>query len=133
MHQTTVYQTVSVHRFITGMTEDNDVRAIGALLEDEYAHAILIQTSTQEMSAQELSEACNASVSTIYRRIERLQKYELLQEHLQLDRDGHHYNTYTAQLERIEIELQDGEFTIELTYRESNAADRFTDLFEGLR
>ena len=115
------------------MTEDNDIRAIGALLEDEYAHAILIQTSKREMSAQELSEACDASVSTIYRRIDRLQKYDLLEEHLQLDRDGHHYNTYAARLERIEIELENGEFTIELTYQEANAADRFTDLFEGLR
>lgn len=115
------------------MTEDSDVRAIGALLEDEYAHAILIQTSTQEMSAPELSEACDASVSTIYRRIERLQEYELLEEHLQLDRDGHHYNTYTARLERIDIELENGEFKIELGYREASAADRFTDLFEGLR
>lgn len=115
------------------MTEDSDVRAISALLEDEYAHAILIQTSKQEMSAPELSEACNASVSTIYRRIERLQEYNLLDERLQLDRDGHHYNTYRARLERIEIELRNGEFDIKVTYREETPADRFTDLFEGLR
>lgn len=115
------------------MTEDGDVRAIGALLEDEYAHTILIQTSKQEMSAQELSEACDASVSTVYRRIERLQEYELLEERLQLDKDGHHYNTYTARLKRIEVELENGEFAVDLTYREPNAADRFTDLFEGMR
>ncbi|WP_224450439.1 helix-turn-helix domain-containing protein [Haloprofundus salilacus] len=115
------------------MTDGSDVRAVSALLEDEYAHAILIQTSRREMSAPELSEACDASVSTIYRRIERLQEYDLLDERLQLDRDGHHYNTYKARLERIEIELTDGEFEIEVTYREETAADRFTDLFEGLR
>lgn len=115
------------------MSGDSDVRNIGSLLEDEYAHAILIQTSQQEMSALELSEACDASVSTIYRRIERLQEYDLLDEHLQLDRGGHHYNTYTARLERIEIELVEGEFELSVTYREANAADRFTDLFEGFR
>ncbi|WP_247003895.1 helix-turn-helix domain-containing protein [Halosolutus gelatinilyticus] len=114
-------------------SEGSDVRAIGGLLEDEYAHAILVQTSDQELSAPELSEACDASVSTIYRRIERLQEYELLEERLQLDRDGHHYSTYTARLDRIEIELEDGEFKLDIAYREENAADRFTDLFEGLR
>ncbi|WP_323171238.1 helix-turn-helix domain-containing protein [Natrialba sp. PRR66] len=115
------------------MTADSDVREIASLLEDEYAHAILLHTSDQEMSAPELSEACDASVSTIYRRIERLQQYDLLEEQLQLDRDGHHYNTYTARLERIEIELVDGTFELEITHRPENAADRFTDLFEGLR
>lgn len=112
---------------------ESDVREIAALLEDEYAHAILIQTSTTDMSASELSEACEASVSTIYRRIEQLQKHELLAERMKLDRDGHHYKTYTAQLERIEIELRDGRFEIEITHRPEDAADRFTDLFEGLR
>ncbi|WP_312911825.1 transcriptional regulator [Natronosalvus caseinilyticus] len=115
------------------MSEENDVRAVGGLLEDEYAHAILIHTSTKSMSAPELSEVCDASVSTIYRRIERLQAYDLLEEQLQLDKDGHHYNTYTARLERIEIELEDGGFGLTITYREPNAADRFTDLFEGFR
>jgi hypothetical protein len=115
------------------MAEDGDVRALASLLEDEYARAILIHTSVREMSAPELSEACDASVSTIYRRIDRLQRYDLLEGRLQLDRDGHHYNTYTARLERIVIELEDGEFDVEVTYREETAADRFTDLFEGLR
>lgn len=115
------------------MTEGNEVREIAALLEDEYAHAILIHTSTGEMSATDLSEACDASVSTIYRRIERLQEHDLLAEQLNLDRDGHHYKTYTARLDRIEIELAEDGFEIEITYRPEDAADRFTDLFEGLR
>lgn len=115
------------------MTETDDVREIASLLEDEYAHAILIHTSSREMSVPELSEACDASESTIYRRIQHLQQYDLLEERLQLDRDGHHYNTYTARLERVEIELVDGRFELEVSYRTETAADRFTDLFEGLR
>lgn len=115
------------------MAEESDVREIAALLEDEYAHAILRHTSDQVMSASELSDACDASVSTIYRRIERLQEYDLLAEQLQLDRDGHHYKTYSARLERITIELVDGAFELEVTHRPEDAADRFTDLFEGLR
>jgi DNA-binding transcriptional ArsR family regulator len=115
------------------MTEDSDVREIAALLEDEYAHEILLYTSDQVMSAAELSDACDASPSTIYRRIERLQDHDLLTEQLNLDRKGHHHKTYTARLDRITIELTDGAFEIEITYRPENAADRFTDLFEGLR
>ncbi|WP_436343897.1 helix-turn-helix domain-containing protein [Natronorubrum sp. FCH18a] len=115
------------------MIEDSDVREFAALFEDEYAHAILIHTSTKAMSAAELSEACDASISTVYRRIERLQEHDLLDERLQPDRDGHHYKTYAARLERVEIELVDGSFELDVTYRSDNAADRFTDLFEGLR
>ena len=115
------------------MIEDSKVREIAALLEDEYAHAILIHTSREEMSAPELSDACDASVSTIYRRLERLQEHDLLAEKLNLDRDGHHYKTYTVRLERITIELIDGTFEIEITYQPEDAADRFTDLFEGFR
>lgn len=115
------------------MTDDSEVREIAALLEDEYAYAILTQTSTQAMSAPELSDTCEASVSTIYRRIERLQDHDLLAEQLQLDQDGHHYKTYTARLERIDIELREGTFEVEVTYWPEAAADRFTDLFEGLR
>ena len=126
------YPPSSSPRFF-GMTEENDVRAIAALLEDEYAHAILVYTSQEEMSAPELSDACEASVSTIYRRLDRLQEHDLLAEKLNLDRDGHHYKTYTARLERITIELIDGTFEIEITYRPEDAADRFTDLFEGFR
>lgn len=115
------------------MTGDSDIRDIASLLKDEYAHAILVHTSTQEMSAPELSDACDASVSTIYRRIEHLQEYDLLAEQLNLDQDGHHYKTYMARLERIDIELTEGTFEIEVTYRPEDAADRFTNLFEGLR
>lgn len=115
------------------MRENSDVRTLASLLEDEYAHAILLHTSTEAMSAADLSDACNASVSTIYRRLERLQEHDLVSEHLQLDHEGHHYKTYTARLERIEIELVDGAFEIEVTYRSADPADRFTDLFEGFR
>lgn len=115
------------------MRENSDVRSIAALLEDRYAHAILLYTSRESMSAMELSEACEASPSTIYRRIDRLQEYDLLADQLRLDREGHHYRTYSARLERITIELADGAFEIEVTYRPEDPADRFTDLFEGFR
>ncbi|WP_330630374.1 helix-turn-helix domain-containing protein [Halocatena halophila] len=118
---------------MTPPAEQPPVRAIAALLEDEYAHAILVHTSTEPMSAGELSDACGASDSTIYRRLERLQEYDLLAEQLQIDREGHHYTTYRARLDRIEIELEDGAFEVTIDYQPDDAVDRFTDLFEGLR
>ena len=115
---------------VNGLVEDREVREIAALLEDEYAHAILIHTAEEEMSAPELSDACEAAVSTIYRRIDRLQEHDLLAERLNLDRNGHHYKMYTARLERITLELINGAFEIEITYRPEAAADRFTEMFE---
>jgi DNA-binding transcriptional ArsR family regulator len=51
-----------------------------ALLDDEYARAILAATSEQATSAPALAEACDASHPTIYRRIDRLKDQNLLAE-----------------------------------------------------
>ncbi|WP_435347651.1 ArsR/SmtB family transcription factor [Haloarchaeobius sp. HRN-SO-5] len=105
---------------------------VAALLEDDYARSILVHTSTRPMSASELSERCDASPPTIYRRIDRLREHDLVEAEQELDPDGHHYEVYSATLRRVTIELDDGEFVVDVE-RETDPADRFTSLFEELR
>lgn len=121
------------HRWLltTDMSDDEEIEVLG-LLDDDVAREILIQTSNRPMSADALSTHCNVSPPTIYRRINQLHKYELLEEQQQIDTDGHHYKTYVARLERISVELKDGGMTVEIRRVEENAADRFTRLFEEL-
>ena len=59
-----------------GEGESEDVLAI---LDDEYAKDILVETHAEPRSARRLAELCDASRSTIYRRIERLQAHDLLE------------------------------------------------------
>ncbi|WP_276255221.1 winged helix-turn-helix domain-containing protein [Halomontanus rarus] len=113
------------------MSDDEEIEVLG-LLDDDVAREILIQTSNRPMSADALSTHCNVSPPTIYRRINQLHEYELLEEQQQIDTDGHHYKTYVACLERISVELKDGGMTVEIRRVEENVADRFTRLFEEL-
>lgn len=103
-----------------------------ALLDDEYARAILTETSTRPMSANALSDACDASLPTIYRRIDRLLDCGLVEERTEFGEEGRHYGVYEARLERVTVTLVDGEFEIGVETTE-DAADRFTRLWEGVR
>ena len=111
---------------------DEDLVAIASLLEDDYAREILAATSVEAHSANELAEVCGASPPTIYRRIERLNDHDLLTEAQQLDPDGHHYKVYAANLEKVTVELEAGEYTVEVA-RTTDPADRFTKLYDELR
>lgn len=115
------------------MTEDGDLGEIADLLDDPYARDILAKASTEPMSAKELSELCNASLPTVYRRIERLQNHDLLADQQQLDPDGHHYKTYETRLDQVTIDLVDGTYNVTITRTEPNAADRFSDLVDDLK
>jgi DNA-binding transcriptional ArsR family regulator len=111
---------------------DEDLVAIASILEDDYAREILLHTSLESHSANELAEACGASPPTIYRRIEDLTEHDLLEVDQQFDPDGHHYKTYTANLEQVTVELDSGEFTVDVS-RTTDPADRFTELYDELR
>jgi len=113
------------------MTDDEDAELL-SLLDDEYARAILIETSKEPMSADTLTERCDASPPTVYRRIDRLDEHDLVEAEQELDPDGHHYKTYRARLERVSVELSDGEMDVRVDRSDENAADRFTRLYEEL-
>lgn len=117
------------------MSEECDETEILALLDDEYARAILGETSAQPMSATELSDRCDASRSTIYRRIDRLTDCDLLEERMRYDPDGHHRSVYASCLEEVRVTFDDAEPVLEIERTETadeDVADRFTRMWEGL-
>jgi predicted transcriptional regulator len=112
---------------------DDEEAAVLSLLDDEYARRILIETSQKPMSADALSERCDASPPTIYRRIDRLDEHGLLDEQQEMDPDGHHYKTYSARLERVTVDIEDGGMAVDVYLAdEEDGADRFTRLYERL-
>ncbi|SEH18011.1 Helix-turn-helix domain-containing protein [Natronorubrum sediminis] len=115
------------------MSEDTDLSTVLAVLDDEYARKILTHTSIEPMSASTLSERCDASLPTIYRRLDRLEECQLVSEETELAPDGNHYSVYSANLEHLELTLEDGSFELEITYREEDVADKFTRMWEGMR
>ena len=103
-----------------------------ALLDDEYARAILAATSEQATSAPALAEACDASHPTIYRRIDRLKNQNLLAERTEPESRWTPPRVYAARFGGLTVDLDDGEFGIEVD-REEDTADRFTRLWRDLR
>ena len=103
-----------------------------AALEDATARTILTQTSLEPMSATTLSERCDASKPTVYRRLDDLRELDLLVEQTEPDPEGgHHRTVYATNMERITVELRDGEVHLSVD-RRPDIADRFTRLIEGI-
>jgi len=103
-----------------------------ALLDDEYARAILAELTTEPMSVSELCRACEMSDPTAYRRLDRLREADLVAERQAVDPEGHHYKRYVATVEDVTVTFDDGSYEVAVTRSAPDPADRFTDLFEGL-
>ncbi|WP_201741583.1 ArsR/SmtB family transcription factor [Salinigranum halophilum] len=114
------------------VNEDPPPAKLFALLDDEYARRILAHLDQEPMSATELSERCDASPPTVYRRLDRLQRCGLLTEETRIDDRGNHYAVYESRFEGLAVVMDDGEFVVDLS-RRADPADRFTNLWEGMR
>jgi len=115
------------------VSEDADPSELLALLDDEYARSILTETSIEPMSASTLSDRCDASLPTIYRRLDRLEESQLISERTKIAEDGNHYSVYEANLEAVELTIEDGSLDVDVRYREEDVADKFTRMWEGMR
>ena len=109
---------------------DHDGETLLALLDDEYARTIIVETYREPRSAAALSTACGADPSTVYRRIDRLEDRGLLEAQQRLDPEGHHYKQYRAQLEHVGVNVTADGLDVNVDYAEREAADTFTRLYE---
>ncbi|MEY7848155.1 ArsR/SmtB family transcription factor [Natrarchaeobius sp. A-rgal3] len=114
------------------MSEDPSLETVVSLLDDEYARAILEATRTEPMSANELTDRCDASLSTVCRRLERLEDANLVRERTRPRPDGHHDTIYAATLEELRLRLDEDGFSFDLRRREEDAADRLQRLWGDL-
>ena len=111
------------------MSDGTDTAALTDLLADDCARYILIETKNDPCSASELSTRLDASEPTIYRRLERLQRHDLVSEEIQPVTDGKNYKVYQAQLHSVTLELTDEGFETTVS-RRARMADRFTRFVE---
>ncbi|MDQ2074063.1 helix-turn-helix domain-containing protein [Haloarcula sp. H-GB4] len=110
--------------------DDTTLEAVVGLLDDEHVRTILTATSGDALSAKELSERCDVSQATIYRRVERLTAAGLVDERTRPRADGHHDTVYVATLDEVSIRLRNGELRFDLERRGDDVADRLTRLWE---
>lgn len=112
------------------VSDDATLEAVVALLDDDHVRTILTATNVEPMSAKELSEHCDVSQATVYRRVERLTDAGLLAERTRPRADGHHDTVYVATLDELSIQLRDGELEFDVERRGDDVADRLTRLWE---
>nr|WP_303647790.1 winged helix-turn-helix domain-containing protein [Haloarchaeobius amylolyticus] len=99
-------------------------------MHDEYARSILLRTSAKPMSASELSEDCDMSRSTVYRRADELVEEGLLRSYTRPDPDGHHPTVYEATVSSVSFDIDDGELAVTVT--DDAAAAGGSDDAEGV-
>jgi len=102
------------------------------LLGNTYVQDILVATSQGAMSAKELSTELDSDISTIYRRVDDMLEYDLLVERTQIVEDGSHHSVYRANIDHIDIDIEDGEFAVGVEVHES-PAERFTRIWDDIR
>lgn len=98
---------------------------------DDLSRQILVLASERPLSADTLVEDLDASLPTVYRRINALQEYDLVVERQQVADDGHHYKTFETALESVTLEIEDGNCSIDVRMRRS-LVDQFDALWMDL-
>jgi len=111
------------------VSEDADLADVVTLLDDEHVRSILVATSAEPLSAKELGERCDLSVSSIYRRVDELREFDLLEELTRPRRDGHHETVYVSAFDRFELAIQDGELDWTVARASGDVADELSRMW----
>lgn len=83
------------------------------LLGNSTNREIIRATRESPQSASELETRCDASLSSIYRKIDSLLKAGLLEDRIRITETGKHTTEYVSRVERVELSLsQSGAFSV---------------------
>lgn len=111
--------------------DDRTIEEILDTIGDEHARTVLAEVSREAKSAKQLSEACELSLPTVYRRLEVLQKHDLVTENTHVASDGNHYKVFESNFDSTVISLEEDEYDVRI-YRRENLPDRFSQLWDEL-
>ena len=107
----------------------NDVAWFAYLCVDKGIMTTAICRQIQEA----LGDRLDASLSTVYRRLERLDDAGLVVEGTRPRADGHHDTVYSADLDEFTVSLADDGMEFELRRRREDVAGRLARRWEDLK
>lgn len=102
------------------------------LLGEARVRQILAATSHEPLSVKELSDECDVVLSTIYRRVEDMTAHDLLVEQTRIESDGSHHSVYEANIDHLDVDIDDGAIEVTVHVRE-DAAQRFSRIWDKIR
>jgi len=108
-----------------------DPEDVFEVLGNEHVRQILALADVRPLSADELAEHTDASLPTVYRRVDVLQEYDMIREETRIDDEGNHYKVYETALEQVCFEVANGGFTVNVELRE-DLVDKFSDFWSDL-
>lgn len=97
---------------------------------------MIIEELSEPMTANELSEACDIPLSTMYRKLDRLTEASLVSESTEIRRSGQHTTRYVLDFTEITIRLSEKhrlQTAIDRPAREPTADRRLEELWAKLR
>lgn len=106
--------------------------ALFDVLADDHARQILLAADGEPKTAKALSERCDVSLATVYRRVATLQDHGLLEERSTVDDDGSHRRRFVTTLEELHVDLSEGDLSVAVEVSDE-LADNFTSLWSDLR
>ena len=86
------------------------------LISDQCTREIINVISSEPRSAVQISKELNTEISTIYRRLHKLEEYDLLQTTFQITPDGKKSFYYKSKLNSVNASYQEGKFNVSLEF-----------------
>lgn len=86
--------------------------AVLDVLDSEHTRAILRALAEGPRLGRELIATCEASRSTVYRRLDRLEAAGIVTTDSYLDPDGHHCESYRLQRDRLTVRIESDAVTV---------------------
>lgn len=112
--------------------ELNKLQDVLDALRDRDCRNIIINLESP-MTAEEISERCDLPLSTTYRKLDLLTNALLLEELMELKKDGHHVKQYRVDFEEIDIIL-DQKQSLRLNIKKKRSPDqKLQDLWTEIR
>ncbi|MEF8938045.1 winged helix-turn-helix domain-containing protein [Halobacteriaceae archaeon SHR40] len=119
-----------------GPEGDGDQLELASVLDalnDESCRQI-VEALSEPMTAEEISEVTDIPLSTTYRKLDRLTDAGLLEEGVEVRKDGQHVSRYILVFDEVSIGLSDDrKLELDLSRRETTADERLAALWTEVR
>jgi DNA-binding transcriptional ArsR family regulator len=108
------------------------LQEILSALDDPECRAILSET-TEPMTANELTDACDIPKSTLYRKLNLLSQASLVRELIEVGSEGGRITRYERDVTDITISVaDDDEFSVEIDRPARHADERLADMWSKM-
>lgn len=120
-------------RVSAGDGDSPGLEEVLAALHDTDCRAIIRELS-DPMTAEEISEAADIPLSTTYRKLDRLTEASLLEEGVEVRKDGQHVSRYILVFDEVNITLSDDrELEVEVSGEQQTPEQRLATLWSEVR